>query len=734
MEKELLGLALSSRADYELVISHLNVKSSSYSKELQLLLGKIGEYYARDSAVEGVSSELLMAQIGETLRSEKLVARLTEFVNEAAAGTASLANVKAVILLAKQQEVADKLSAALVTDLGSEKIDALVKELQELRARDSLDECEDEDVMMDVDLIYLMNQEYDPSNVLEIYPKSLNQRLDVGAKKGHHITIFARPNIGKTAFTVNLGSGIARQGKRIMHLINEDRKEDVYIRYVSNLSGMDKHSIRDNPAEADRIARQNGLDNVIVINIKPGTPDLIRHYIDKYKPDAVIVDQLRNLQVKAESRTNQLEASATAMRNIGKEKNVLMITVTQAGDSARDKLVLDDGDIDFSNCLAKGTEVLMFDGSKKKVEDITLGEQVMGMDGTARNVLATGSGRQPMYKITHKNGDSYTVNESHILVVKNSDTTTRAGVLGKAVADLPLRKVLEQPGLLRHLKGLWFEGKDFGTAELPIEPYLFGLWLADGFSHTFSISTSDTQLKDYLVESYSHLLPQTRVVNETNHIVSFLRQPNGYANPTNGLLRKLGVMRNKRIPELYLRASREQRLKLLAGLIDGDGSLRQECHYTIYIGNSESLTDDVLELCKSLGFYCMKGKSHPTCFVVRLSGKVTQVPVVLDRKKATRDSQIDFLCSDIRVEKVSDDDEYYGITVDGDERYVLGNYIITHNTGIPAQADVLIGIGCSEEYEAQELRMLTLIKNKIGAIEEHFPVKINRPLSRYLNV
>ena len=86
------------------------------------------------------------------------------------------------------------------------------------------------------------------------------------------------------------------------------------------------------------------------------------------------------------------------------------------------------------------------------------------------------------------------------------------------------------------------------------------------------------------------------------------------------------------------------------------------------------------------------------------------------------------------MEKVSDDDEYYGITVDGDERYVLGNYIITHNTGIPAQADVLIGIGCSEEYEAQELRMLTLIKNKIGAIEEHFPVKINRPLSRYLNV
>ena len=119
IEKDLLACALHSRQDYELILSYISVKSNSYSKEFSLLMGKIGEYYARDSDDGVVSSDVLMAQIGETLRSEKLVARLTEFVNEAAAGTASLANVKAVILLAKQQEVADKLSAALVTDLGS---------------------------------------------------------------------------------------------------------------------------------------------------------------------------------------------------------------------------------------------------------------------------------------------------------------------------------------------------------------------------------------------------------------------------------------------------------------------------------------------------------------------------------------------------------------------------------------------------------------------------------------
>ena len=349
MERDLLACALHSRQDYELILSYISVKSNSYSKEFQLLLGKIGEYYARDSAVEGVSPELLMAQIGETLRSEKLVARLTEFVNEAAAGTASLANVKAVILLAKQQEVADKLSAALVTDLGSEKIDALVEELKELRSKNSLDDNQDDDILHNVDLFKLMEEEYDPTNVIELYPRSLNDRLDAGAKKGHHVTLFGMSNIGKSAFSINLGCGTARQGKRVMHLINEDRGQDIYIRYVSNLSDMDKHSVRDNPYLANERAMAKGLGNVIVKDIKPGSPEEIKRLVEKYKPDVIIVDQLRNLIVKADSRVNQLERAATEMRNIAKQCGVLVVSVTQAGDSARDKLVLDGGDIDFSN-------------------------------------------------------------------------------------------------------------------------------------------------------------------------------------------------------------------------------------------------------------------------------------------------------------------------------------------------------------------------------------------------
>lgn len=347
MEKELLACALHSRQDYEQIVQYIPAKSKSYSPEFQAIFGKITEWYERDSNAQSVSSEVLSEQLTATVRSEKALSRLQLLVSEAA--SVSVPNVMDVVLSAKRQEVADKLSAALVQGEHGEKVDALLAEYQELKEASSLDEADSDDVMIDVDIASLMVQEYDPTNVIPLYPKSLNDRLDGGAKKGHHVTVFARPNIGKTAFTVNLGSGVARNGKRVMHLINEDRKEDVYLRYVCNLSGMDKHSVRDNPAEAQHKAGQNGLSNVIVISIKPGTPEQIKRLVQKYKPDVVIVDQLRNLQVKADSRVNQLESAATAMRNIGKQENVLMVSVTQAGDSARDKLILDDGDIDFSN-------------------------------------------------------------------------------------------------------------------------------------------------------------------------------------------------------------------------------------------------------------------------------------------------------------------------------------------------------------------------------------------------
>lgn len=350
MEKNLLGISLASKPDFELVKAYIDVRSTSYSKEFSVLMSKVGEYYARDGTAENVNPQVLVAQLAESVRSDKLMARLSDFVGEAVAAGSSEANVRAVIMLAKQQEVADKLAAALVSDIGSDKVDALMEQLTQLRKGTGLESVEeDAEVFHDIDLQELLEREFDPENMIKVYPSSVNDRLDGGLHPGHHLVVFARPETGKSAFVINASAGFARQGKKVLYFINEDRPSDIIIRHIANLSGMNKHEIRDNPRRAQELARERGWENIVVASIAPGTPDQLRKYVEKYDPTAIIVDQLRNLKVRAENRTNQLEQAATEVRNICKEANVLALSVTQAGDSASNKLVLEQGDVDGSN-------------------------------------------------------------------------------------------------------------------------------------------------------------------------------------------------------------------------------------------------------------------------------------------------------------------------------------------------------------------------------------------------
>jgi P4 family phage/plasmid primase-like protien len=72
-----------------------------------------------------------------------------------------------------------------------------------------------------------------------------------------------------------------------------------------------------------------------------------------------------------------------------------------------------------SGCHAKGTNILMYNGSIKKVEDINLGEEIMGDDCRPRRVKNLFTGREDMYTIVLDNGDKFTVNSNHRLAVRN---------------------------------------------------------------------------------------------------------------------------------------------------------------------------------------------------------------------------------------------------------------------------------------------------------------------------
>lgn len=351
MEHSLLAASLRSREDYLLIRGYIDLKVSTYSKSFQIVMSKVGDYYKRDGSVTSVDSAVLMAQLAESIRNEKHVELFSSFITESLAKDSSDANVRAVILLAKQQEVADKLSQVLATNSEDARVDTLIEELRVLRSMTSLEELTEIGLELyhDIDLVELISKESDPTNLIKIYPSSLNDRIDGGAKRGHHILVFAQVETGKSAMCINMNCGFARQGFKSIYFINEDRPQDIILRHISSLSGMTKRQIYEDPRQAQSLANDAGFQNIMVVSASPGTPAQIESYIDKYSPDCIIVDQLRNLSVKAESRVNQLEMAATAIRTISKRTNVLAVSVTQAGDSANNKLILEKGDVDFSN-------------------------------------------------------------------------------------------------------------------------------------------------------------------------------------------------------------------------------------------------------------------------------------------------------------------------------------------------------------------------------------------------
>jgi len=103
------------------------------------------------------------------------------------------------------------------------------------------------------------------------------------------------------------------------------------------------------PQKADKLAREQGYENIILHSAAPGTPRSIQNLLDRYNPDVLVLDQLRNINTGNDNYVLKLEEAATHARNWAKGYSCVVVSVTQAGDSASGKAALDLGDIDYSN-------------------------------------------------------------------------------------------------------------------------------------------------------------------------------------------------------------------------------------------------------------------------------------------------------------------------------------------------------------------------------------------------
>lgn len=340
-----------------LILSYITLKE--YSREFQIIITAINNYYQRDNAAFTINRELLLGLLAETVSNKKHLERFTQIVDQAIAADVSVVNVDELILKSKQNEVADKLAVALSNRDDTTK---LLEEYNHLRNMTSLEElnASGAEILTHEDIGRILAGAANREGRYKIYPLALNERLDSRAGGGHHIVTFARPEMGKTALNLTIAGGFARQAAPGIYFINEDKVEDIHLRFITNLSGMTDRQAMADPVAAERRAMDNGHEYVRIISLAPGTLREVEAFVEKYQPKWIVMDQLRNLAMKEANKVLQLEYATTGMRNIAKKYDCLVVSTTQAGDSAEGKALLTMGDVDFSNTgVAAQADVLV---------------------------------------------------------------------------------------------------------------------------------------------------------------------------------------------------------------------------------------------------------------------------------------------------------------------------------------------------------------------------------------
>lgn len=365
MENQVLSIALKNREDFALLAKHLNIKR--WTREFQIVFGFISDYYKRDPEAKAVDIPVFGELIGQSLNNEKHVDRFMGVVNEAFQMEASAANIKEAVLLAKREELAQELAIRIAN--GKPHLDIL-DEYNEVLKQEDLDEELDSTIQVYTvdDMEALLMEEVDPTTRLPVYPKALGDRMGGGMRGSDKMTLIARPNMGKTGLILTMSCGWARAGFKGTIFNNEERIERLYVRAISCITGLTGAEVKADIRKAMHLAMDNGFGNLKFVAMSPGSPHQIERELDRSGDDRwFVVDQLRNLIVKSDNKVNQLEDAAKAVRNIGKARNLVGIDVTQAGDSASNKPVLDMGDVDNSNTGIPGAcDVLLGVGANEQ--------------------------------------------------------------------------------------------------------------------------------------------------------------------------------------------------------------------------------------------------------------------------------------------------------------------------------------------------------------------------------
>ena len=372
----------------------------------------------------------------------------------------------------------------------------------------------------------------------------------------------------------------------------------------------------------------------------------------------------------------------------------------------------------ISGCFAPDTPILLWNGSVKMSQNIIIGDELIGDDGKKRTVTNLTSGTDIMYTITQKNADTYVVNSKHTLSLvfsenrtvtryrdrwkvkwfciktlasKNKKFTTEneacAFLSEQNIFDLTVEEFLKLPESIRkNFKGIRCSGVKWDYQNILIDPYILGMWLGGGYTKLLEICKKSPEKNESEI---------VKTINKHRYYVRRRTTSIEKSNPLKNSLLHYNLINNKHIPLEYLKNSRQVRLKLLAGLIDTAGYVRNNGREIVITQVNSILTEQIVYLTRTLGFSCSyricprknisilgkKAKNYEDIYKIDILGQyINEIPTVFFKRKRCSEQQgsINLLLTDIDIKKNSEGN-YFGWSVDGNKRFLLADFTIAHN-------------------------------------------------------
>lgn len=239
-----------------------------------------------------------------------------------------------------------------------------------------------------------------------------------------------------------------------------------------------------------------------------------------------------------------------------------------------------------------------------KLKDLNVDDKIYGPDGKETKIKFITPIRltSKAYEVVFDNGDVLKACEDHLWEVNSNNWRIRNGA-GNPRKDgnarvLPTKELIP---FLKHSQRLYInftKPLEMDRKNLLIDPYLFGLWLGDGNSSGGWITCHKNDFEFYKTQLQ---VEATRFDNRTDGMVLRFKVKDLTAQ-----LRSYNLINNKHIPSEYLLSSLEQRLELLKGLMDTDGSITSKGETCEFYQKNENLIDQVRTLLSSLGIKSRK--------------------------------------------------------------------------------------------------------------------------------